>query len=161
MDSEKLLVCVEKPLVCVVHLGGSLVSDKDGSLSYTGGEAHLTDVDRETTFERFKSEIAEMYGGEISGLAFKYALPSNKRTLITISNDKDLRRMVDINRNNSSPEIYVLAKGSGPLVLVNETKNIPSRYRSILADLVGTGSTQVNIFVMYVEHFYAGQVLIL
>ncbi|KAF3784423.1 hypothetical protein EJ110_NYTH30156 [Nymphaea thermarum] len=117
----------EKPLVCVVYLGGSLVSDKDGSLSYTGGEAHLTDVDRETTFERFKSEIAEMHGGDISGLAFKYALPSNKRTLITISNDKDLKRMVDINRDNSSPEIYVLAKGSGPLVPVNETKNIPSR----------------------------------
>lgn len=115
-------------LVCVIHLGGSLVSDKDGSISYTGGEAHLTDVDRGMTFEEFKAEIAEMHGGDVSGLSFKYVLPTNRRTLITISNTKDLRRMVDINRETPSPEIYVLAKGIVPFNPASETDNTPSRF---------------------------------
>lgn len=117
----------DKPLICVVYLGGALVSDKDGCASYAGGEAHLTDVDREMTFDQFKAEVAEMHGGDISGLTFKYPLPTNKKTLITISNDKDLRRMVDMNRDTTSPEIYVLTKGVVPVNPPPETNNTPSR----------------------------------
>ncbi|XP_031477199.1 uncharacterized protein LOC116248507 [Nymphaea colorata] len=117
----------DKPLVCVVYLGGTLVNDKDGSVSYTGGEAHLTDVDRDMTFHQFKMEVAEMHGGDVSGLTFKYPLPTNKKTLITISNDKDLRRMVDMNRDTASPEIYVLTKGAVPVNPPPETNNTPSR----------------------------------
>ncbi|KAF3781848.1 hypothetical protein EJ110_NYTH34016 [Nymphaea thermarum] len=102
----------EKVLVCVIHFGGALVQNNDGSNSYTGGEAHLLDVDRNMTLDQFRSEIAEMCNSDASTLSFRYPLPTNKQTLITISNDKDLRRMVDF--QHQSPEVYVLATEAPP-----------------------------------------------
>ncbi|RWR93317.1 hypothetical protein CKAN_02256200 [Cinnamomum micranthum f. kanehirae] len=39
----------------------------------------------------------------------KYFLPNNKRTLITISNDKGLQRMVDFHEDSDNIDVYILA----------------------------------------------------
>jgi hypothetical protein len=41
---------------------------------------------------------------------FKYFLPRNNRTLISISNDKDLRRMVEFHAESETTYIYVIKK---------------------------------------------------
>lgn len=103
-------MATNKSLICIVQFGGSFIKNFDGTLSYEGGEAHLVDVDQNMSFDMLKSEVSEMYEIDMSNLAFKYMLPANKRTLITISNDKDLKRMVDIQQSSPSPEIFVVPK---------------------------------------------------
>ncbi|XP_031503575.1 uncharacterized protein LOC116266470 [Nymphaea colorata] len=103
-------MATNKSLVCIVQFGGSFIKNIDGTLTYEGGEAHLVDVDQNMSFDQLKSEVSEMYEIDMSNLAFKYMLPANKRTLITISNDKDLKRMVDIQQSSPSPEIFIVAK---------------------------------------------------
>ncbi|CAK8537389.1 unnamed protein product [Lathyrus sativus] len=43
----------------------------------------------------------------VGSISIKYFLPGNKTTLISISNDKDLQRMVKFHHNSSTIEIYV------------------------------------------------------
>ncbi|ONK66541.1 uncharacterized protein A4U43_C06F9260 [Asparagus officinalis] len=98
-------------VVAICQYGGEFVTKSDGSLSYTGGDARAIDVGRDMLLEDFKSEIASTFEIDISGMCIKYFLPSNRRVLITISNDKDLQRMVNYNTQAmSSIEVFILNK---------------------------------------------------
>ncbi|XP_020593464.1 uncharacterized protein LOC110033740, partial [Phalaenopsis equestris] len=97
-------------IVAICQYGGQFVTDGDGSLSYSGGEAHAIDVGPDMLFDEFNTEICNMFNIDITGISIKYFLPNNKKTLITISNDKDLRRMIHFNENATTTDVYILNK---------------------------------------------------
>ncbi|XP_039143349.1 uncharacterized protein LOC120280548 [Dioscorea cayenensis subsp. rotundata] len=97
-------------LVAICQYGGEFVTNSDGSMFYYGGEAHAVDVNRETLLDDLKSEITSVFGIDLSGMSMKYFLPNNRRTLISISSDKDLQRMVEFNLNVRNTEVYIVNK---------------------------------------------------
>ncbi|KAF9618060.1 hypothetical protein IFM89_000011 [Coptis chinensis] len=99
-----------RKVIAICQSGGEFVTNKDGTLSYNGGDAHAIDIDDGTTFQEFKLEIAEMWNSSHAGgtMSIKYLLPGNKRTLITISNDKDLKRMITFHGEAVTADVFVL-----------------------------------------------------
>ncbi|WCJ26844.1 MuDR family transposase [Euphorbia peplus] len=95
-------------LIAICQLGGEFQTNKDGSLTYSGGDAHAIDIDDDVRFHEFKSEVAEMFNCSVSCISLKYFLPGHRRTLITISNDKDLKRMIKFHSDSITTDIYVI-----------------------------------------------------
>lgn len=98
----------EKKIIVICQSGGEFLSQKDGMLMYTGGDAHAIDIDDQMTFNEFKIEVAEMFNCSIDNMSIKYFLPGNKKILITISNDKDLKRMVKFHGESSTADVFVI-----------------------------------------------------
>ncbi|XP_058102741.1 uncharacterized protein LOC131246536 [Magnolia sinica] len=94
--------------IAVCQVGGEFVTNNDGSMSYTGGEAYAIPVVPNMKFDEFKSEIAEMCNRDANTLFIKYFLPSNRRTLITISNDKHMQCMIDFHEGLATIDVFVL-----------------------------------------------------
>ncbi|KAA8528159.1 hypothetical protein F0562_035590 [Nyssa sinensis] len=65
-------------------------------------------VNNETRFDEFKSEIADMWECDSSSMTLKYFLPNNRRTLITLSSDKDMQNMIDFHEDSSTVDVYVM-----------------------------------------------------
>ncbi|WCJ22622.1 hypothetical protein M5689_004703 [Euphorbia peplus] len=105
MPAEKLIV--------ICQSGGKFNSASDGSLSYSGGEAHAIMLNRESKFNELKAEVAEIWSYNPDELTIRYFLPGNRHTLITVSSDKDIQRMIDFHEDSSTVDMFV--------VLVNET----------------------------------------
>lgn len=97
-------------VIAICQSGGEFVADDDGSLSYRGGDAHAMEIDERMKYEDFKMEVAEMFNSDHGAMTIKYFLPGNKKTLITISNDKDLNRMMKFHGNSDTTDIYVLTE---------------------------------------------------
>lgn len=95
-------------IIAICQSGGEFESNADGILSYKGGDAHAMEIDEKMKFKDFKLEVAEMFNCNLGTLAIKYFLPGNKKTLISISNDKDLKRMIKFHNDSDSAEIYVM-----------------------------------------------------
>ncbi|BFG40170.1 hypothetical protein CerSpe_264440 [Prunus speciosa] len=79
-------------------------------MSYTGGEAHAVDINLETVFDDLKFKLAEMLNLEYKSISMKYFLPGNTRTLITLSNDKDLKRMYEFHGKSVTADVFVMGK---------------------------------------------------
>ncbi|KAF8394742.1 hypothetical protein HHK36_020959 [Tetracentron sinense] len=121
-------------LVVICQSGGKFTSNNDGSLLYTGGDAHAMRVSNETQFDEFKSEISEMWKYDSGSMAIKYFLPNNKRTLITISGDKDIQRMIDFHEDSATVDVYVMP---GEIVASGVSNTPCSRSsRTTVAELV-------------------------
>lgn len=116
--------------MAICQFGGEFVPNDDGSMSYSGGEAHAIPVDQNTTFDEFKSELAENLNCDASNLSIKYFLPSNKRTLITICNDKGLQRMVHFHENSDTVDVYVLTGETTTHHLSNKVDDRSNRIES-------------------------------
>ncbi|CAL8990983.1 unnamed protein product [Prunus brigantina] len=99
-----------KKVIAICQSGGEFVTNKDGSLSYTGGEAYAIDIDQQTLLDDFKSEIADMFNCSAETMSIKYFLPGNKKTLITISKDKDLQRMVNFLGDTATVDVFVMSE---------------------------------------------------
>ncbi|XP_071737034.1 uncharacterized protein [Rutidosis leptorrhynchoides] len=97
-----------KKVIAICQLGGTFKTLSDGSLSYYGGDAHAIDIDENSTYNDFKMEVSEMFNCIYSNVSIKYFLPGNRKTLITISNDKDLQRMIKFHGNCSSIDVYII-----------------------------------------------------
>ncbi|XP_007036001.2 PREDICTED: uncharacterized protein LOC18603777 [Theobroma cacao] len=95
-------------LIVVCLSGGKFTTNADATLSYSGGDAHATSVTLDTKFDDFKSEVADMWKYDPHSLTIKYFLPNNKRTLITISTDKDVRRFIEFHEDSASADVYVI-----------------------------------------------------
>ncbi|KAK9287663.1 hypothetical protein L1049_016100 [Liquidambar formosana] len=95
-------------LIVICQLGGKFTTTGDGSLSYSGGDAHAMSVNKDTKFDDFKSEIGEMWKHDLSSITIKYLLPNNNRTLITISNDKDIQRMIEFHEDSTTVNVYIV-----------------------------------------------------
>lgn len=97
-------------MIAICQSGGEFVTNKDGSLSYSGGEAYALDIDHQTQLQDFKSELADMFNCIADTMILKYFLPGNKKTLITISKDKDLQRMLNFLGDSSTAEIFIMSE---------------------------------------------------
>ncbi|KAG0488869.1 hypothetical protein HPP92_007680 [Vanilla planifolia] len=102
-------------ILAICQFGGDFIANSDGSMIYSGGEAHVIDIDRNLHFHEFVSEISDMFNCNMDLYTIKYFLRNNKRTLITISNDKDLRRMVDFNAD-STIDVYILKRVESKMI---------------------------------------------
>lgn len=98
----------ENKIIAICQLGGEFEIEKDGTLSYKGGEAHAIDIDDQTKFDEFKMEAAEVFCCNVNTMSLKYFLPGNRKTLITISNDKDLKRMIKFHGDSITADIYII-----------------------------------------------------
>lgn len=98
-------------VLAVCQSGGEFVKNRDGNMSYSGGEAHAIDIDRDMTLSDLKAEISSMFKCRTRNFSIKYFLPNNKRTPITVSSDKDLQRMVDFHGDSLTTDIYILKNG--------------------------------------------------
>lgn len=110
-----------KKMIAICQSGGDFVTDKDGTLSYSGGDAHAIDIDDQMKFNDFKTEVAEMFNCSINTMFIKYFLPGNKKTLITISNDKDLKRMVKFHGDSTTADVYVIMEE----IVAPDVSNMP------------------------------------
>lgn len=131
MDPRKLI------LIC--HSGGHFTQEQ-GSLSYkyNGGVAHAVDVNQHTSYHDLNLELSDSCNFDLTTSSIKYFLPGNNRTLITVSNDKDLRRMIDFHGATATAECYLVPRET----LVRDFPNkltptrryylIPSLFLSIL-----------------------------
>ncbi|XP_058102762.1 uncharacterized protein LOC131246543 isoform X1 [Magnolia sinica] len=110
--------------VAICQVGGEFVTNNDGSMSYTGGEAYAIPVVPNMKFDGFKSEIAEMCNRDPSTLLIKYFLPSNRRIPITVSNDKHMQCMIDFHEDSATIDVFVL---DGETVAQNADKTDNNR----------------------------------
>lgn len=115
-------VMASKKMIAICQSGGKFETTKDGSLSYKGGDAHAMDIEDQMKFRDFKLEVAEMFNINASSMSVKYFLPGNKKTLISISNDKDLQRMVKFHPNSSTVEVYIFIDEA----VTPELSNLPA-----------------------------------
>ncbi|XP_021640245.2 uncharacterized protein LOC110635274 [Hevea brasiliensis] len=99
-----------KKIIAICQSGGEFVTNKDGTLSYNGGDAYAIDIDQQTQLSDFKSEVAEMFNCAVDTMSIKYFLPGNKKTLITISKDKDLQRMVNFLGDTMTVDVFIMSE---------------------------------------------------
>ncbi|WCJ29975.1 hypothetical protein M5689_011567 [Euphorbia peplus] len=97
----------KKKLILICQFGGEFETSADGSLSYNGGDANAVDINHETMFDGLKLKLAEMFDLELKSLSMKYFLPGNRRTLITLANDKDLKRMFDFHNDSITADVFL------------------------------------------------------
>ncbi|KAK3026932.1 hypothetical protein RJ639_040338 [Escallonia herrerae] len=95
-------------LIVICLSGGKFTTCNDGSLSYTGGDAHAIGVNGDTRFDELKSEMADMWKYNPDSMVIKYFLPNNNRTPVTISSDKDIQRMIEFHGDSATVDVYVL-----------------------------------------------------
>lgn len=100
----------KEKLILICQSSGEFVTNNDGSLSYTGGEAHAVNIKHDTLFNDLKLKLAEMWNLECETLFIKYFLPGNRRTLINLSSNKDLKRMIDFHRDSVTADIFVTGR---------------------------------------------------
>ncbi|KAL9281164.1 putative transcription factor interactor and regulator CCHC(Zn) family [Arabidopsis thaliana] len=94
-------------LILICQSGGKFVTDDDGTMTYTGGEAEAIDINHETTFDDFKLKLAKLLNLAYSSLSLKYFLPGNRRTLITMKQEKDMKRMYDFHLSSVTAEVFI------------------------------------------------------
>lgn len=112
-----------KKIIAICQSGGEFVTNsEDGSLSYSGGNAYAVDIDDNTNVDAFKQELMETFKFNFDGMTIKYFLPGNKKTLITISKDKDLQRMVNFFKDSEQVEVFVVAEGD----VARNVSNVPA-----------------------------------
>lgn len=116
------MATVTKKVIAICQSGGEFVSNQDGSMSYSGGDAYAIDIDQETVLSDFKSEIAEMFNCNVDIMSIKYFLPGNKRTLIMVSKDKDLQRMINFLGDATTVDVFVITEE----VAARNTSNMPA-----------------------------------
>ncbi|XP_009134940.1 uncharacterized protein LOC103859191 [Brassica rapa] len=116
-------------VIAICRSGGEFITNKDdGLLSYSGsGDAFAIDIDQTTSMSDFKTELAEYFGFGVETMTLKYFLPGNKKTLITISKDKDFMRMVKFSADAGTVEVFVMPQESGVVNVSNMPASRSSR----------------------------------
>lgn len=97
-----------KKIIAICQSGGEFITGDDGSLVYDGGEAYAVDVDQDTRLDDLKQELAEMFQYSIDDILIKYFLPGHRKTLISVSREKDLQRMVNFCEDFDQVEVFVI-----------------------------------------------------
>lgn len=131
-------------ILAICQSGGEFMTKVDGSLSYVGGEAHAVEIDREMALRDLLLEFCNMFNWEPdpNAVTVKYFLPGNRRTLITVSNDKDLQRMVDFNVGSVTTDVYVSRKAESRCPII-QNPNSPGGRRG-RKDLPGHGFIKMS-----------------
>ncbi|KAF8401219.1 hypothetical protein HHK36_012148 [Tetracentron sinense] len=134
-----------KKVIAICQSGGEFMTNKDGTLSYTGGDAHAIDIDQQTRLNEFKLEIAEMFNYGIGSMSIKYFLPGNRKTLITISNDKDLKRMINFHGDSITADVYIMTEE----IVARDISNMPASRssRTTVSEAVVPADAPVDVAV--------------
>lgn len=114
-------------LILICQCGGEFVKNDDGSLKYNGGEAQAVNIDSETLFDDLKLKLAEVCNLDFKTVVVKYFLPGNTRTLINLSNDKELKRMLDFHGKSVTAEVFV----TGTVGFDRDVLNLGTRETSV------------------------------
>ena len=116
-----------KKIIAICQSGGEFLLETNGSMSYSGGEAYAVDLDTETSVTDFKKDLADTFGYSVDNMLIKYFLPGNRKTLIMISKDKDLKRMINFFSDSDQVDVFVMPQDGGMGALI--VSNMPaSRY---------------------------------
>ncbi|KAL3529619.1 hypothetical protein ACH5RR_008941 [Cinchona calisaya] len=107
---SKICTMAKGKLILISQCGGEFVTNDDGTLSYNGGEANAVNINNETLYDDLKLKIAEMYNLDQKTITIKYFLPGNRRNLITLKNEKDLKRMLDFHGKSVTAEVFLSGK---------------------------------------------------
>lgn len=100
-----------KKIIAICQSGGEfMTNEENGTLSYTGGDAYAVDIDEKMNVNVLKQELADTFQFSTEEITIKYFLPGNKKTLITVSKDKDLKRMVNFFKDSEQVEVFVVAE---------------------------------------------------
>ena len=105
-------------VVAICQYGGEFTSGPNGNLAYKGGEAHAIDVTRDMPLESFKDEVSKVFNVDVTDMSLKYFLPNNNRTLITISCDRDLQRMVDFTISAAHVDVFLISRVENRFIFV-------------------------------------------
>ncbi|XP_024013085.1 uncharacterized protein LOC112087289 [Eutrema salsugineum] len=97
-------------LILICQSGGKFVTDDDGTMTYTGGQAEAININHETSFDDFKLKVGKLFNLDYNSLSLKYFLPGNRRTLITMKQEKDMKRMYDFHLSSVTAEVFVTGK---------------------------------------------------
>jgi len=97
-------------VVAICQYGGEFTSGPNGNLIYKGGEAHAVDVTRDFSLESFKDEVSKVFHVDVTDMSLKYFLPNNNKTLITISCDRDMQRMVDFTIRAAQVDVFLISR---------------------------------------------------
>ncbi|CAH9129598.1 unnamed protein product [Cuscuta epithymum] len=117
-----------KKIIAVCQSGGEFVTNKeDSSLTYIGGEAYALDLDDQTTLDDFKKELSDTFQCVTNGMTIKYFLPGNKKTLITVSKDKDLKRMVNFFQDSDQVDVFIIPEEAAIRNITNMPASRSSR----------------------------------
>lgn len=100
----------KRKLILICQSGGEFVTKGDGSMSYEKGDANAVNITHETIFDDLKLKLAEMCNLDQKTISVKYFLPGNRRNLITLRNDKDLKRMIDFHGNSVTADVFLSGK---------------------------------------------------
>ncbi|KAL9684346.1 hypothetical protein QQ045_021782 [Rhodiola kirilowii] len=111
-----------KKVIAICQFGGEFFADEDGSMVYNGGDAYAIDLDEQTNLNDFRREVAETFDLDVSAYSIKYFLPGNKKTLITVSKDKDLSRMISFVSDSGTVDVFV-SKDESPAQFIS---NMPA-----------------------------------
>ncbi|KAG8370597.1 hypothetical protein BUALT_Bualt14G0133600 [Buddleja alternifolia] len=143
-----LQVMATKKIIAICQSGGEFVTNKDdGSLFYTGGEAYALDLDQKTPLKDFKYELAETFQCSVDVMTIKYFLPGNKKTLITISKDKDLKRMINFFKDSDQVEVFVIAEEAA----ARNVSNMPASRSSRTTVSEAANPSDVPVDVMQTD----------
>lgn len=132
-------------LILICQCGGEFVKNDDGSLKYDGGEAQAVNVNFETLFDDLKLKVAEVCNLEYKSVSIKYFLPGNTRNLITLANDKDLKRMLDFHGNSVTADVFVTGREGFDCDALNINTN---RYLSLLQSVSKKTAPSFSIFCL-------------
>uniref|UniRef100_A0A1J3J4G2 SWIM-type domain-containing protein n=1 Tax=Noccaea caerulescens TaxID=107243 RepID=A0A1J3J4G2_NOCCA len=125
-------------LILICLSGGKFVTDDDGIMTYSGGEAEPAAINHETSFDDFKLQMAKLFNLDYNSLSLKYFLPGNRSTLITMKQEKDMKRMFDFHLSSVSAEVFI----TGQEGFRSEALVSPGNRSNSIA--VGTDSTPVT-----------------
>ncbi|XP_076941165.1 uncharacterized protein LOC143610621 [Bidens hawaiensis] len=134
----------EKKLIAICQSGGVFRTDKDGSMTYSGGEAYAVDLDTETKVIDFKQDLAETFGYNVDDMLIKYFLPGNKKTLIMISKDKDLKRMINFFANADQVDVFVMPNDGATRAPVISTAPASRSSRTTVSEAVVLASSPIE-----------------
>lgn len=101
---------VKGKLILISQSGGDFSKNADGSMSYTGGEAHAVEINHDTQFDDLKLKLAQLWDLDHKTLSIKYFLPGNKKIPISLSSDRDLKRLNEFHVNSVTADVFIFGK---------------------------------------------------
>jgi hypothetical protein len=96
-------------VIAICQYGGEFTYSPNGNLIYQGGEAHAVDVSHNVSLESFKDEVSKLFDIDATDMSVKYFLPNNNRTLITVSFDQELQRMVALTASAAQVNVFLVS----------------------------------------------------
>lgn len=121
-----------KKIIAICQSGGEFKTGDDGLLVYDGGEAYAVDVGHGTRLNDLKQELAEMFQYSIDDILIKYFLPGHRKTLISVSREKDLQRMVNFCEDFDQVEVFVINDSGIALNVPNVSGSRYSKFSYLL-----------------------------